>query len=158
MAFGQVGYYVVMHRAQLERKEYIKAQVHKNLADSALIVVDYSTNKSKIFWEDEGREFFFKGEMYDLVKTKSIDGKIFLYCINDEKEKDLINVYNDVTKNNSSSHKKAIQNVENFFSPFVVVQLCLLFPSTDLNRKYSSSISNIKNADLRKIVKPPQYN
>ena len=56
-------------------------------------VISLSGNK-EIYWEEKGKEFMFKGEMYDVVKTKTVNGKVMLYCINDKKEKALVDNYN----------------------------------------------------------------
>lgn len=66
MAFSQIRYYVVIYQAQHQQKEYIKELVCQNLAENLLTVIDYTTNDKNIFWEEEGKEFFFKGEIYDL--------------------------------------------------------------------------------------------
>ena len=57
--------------------------------------------------------------MYDVVKTKTVNGKVMLYCINDKKEKELVDNYNLVTKQNSSSDKKGKNTVDNTFNLFI---------------------------------------
>ena len=156
MAFSQIGYYVVMHQAQQERKEYIKELLLKNFADNGLTVIDYTTNNKKIFWEEEGKEFFFKGDMYDLVKTKTVNGRIYFYCINDEKEKELINNYNTVTKNNSGTDKKAKNTFENICSPYILMHLYILFSIKNSITKYPYTISNIETGNANAALKPPQ--
>ena len=156
LVFSQIGYYFVMHMAQHERKEFIKELLHKNINDDILTVIDFTTNKQKIYWEEEGKEFFFNGDMYDLIKTKNVQGKIFFYCINDEKEKELINNYNTVTKNNSSTDKKTKNTFENSFSPYLLINFCIFFPLKSLNNKYFFTTINIETGNTRADLKPPQ--
>jgi hypothetical protein len=61
--------------------------------------------------------------MYDVVKRATINGKEILYCINDEKEEQLITKYNSITKNNSAAGKK-IKNINSI----------ILFAETDKQR------------------------
>ena len=120
MAFGQIGYFVKLHNEQLERKASVKNQFCKNISEELLTVIDFTTNKQKIFWEEEGKEFFYNGEMFDIIKTKNIAGKVMLFCLNDKKEKELIEKYYNITENNSSKDKKAKTTVEPSFSIFIL--------------------------------------
>ena len=120
LAYSQVGYYFVMRHTQLEQKKAIKERMISQLKDEELEVI--SSGNKNIYWEEEGKEFLFNDEMYDIVKTKMINGKVILYCINDKKEKTLIDNYNLITKNNSSSDKKGKAAFDNFFNLFVDVK------------------------------------
>ena len=80
LAYSQVGYYFVIRHFQSEQKEFIKEKRVNQLQESELQVITLSDNK-EIFWEEKGEEFLFKGEMFDVVKTKMVNGKMMLYCI-----------------------------------------------------------------------------
>ena len=118
-AYGQVGYYIVMHHSQSVQKEVIKEKILSQLKEDELEIISVSDNHKQIYWEEEGKEFLFNGEMYDVVKRKIINGKVVLYCINDKKEKELVDNYNLITKHNSSSDKKGKNNIDNSFNLFV---------------------------------------
>ncbi|MGI8582792.1 MAG: hypothetical protein ACR2KX_11365 [Chitinophagaceae bacterium] len=118
LAYCQVGYYFAMRRSQSMQKDVIKQQIFSKLKDVELDIISPDDNQ-QIYWEDEGKEFLFKGQMYDVVKTKIINGKVVLYCLNDKKEKELIDNYNLITKHNSSSDKKGKNNVDNSINLFV---------------------------------------
>ena len=77
--------------------------------------------------------------MYDVVKTKTVNGKVMLYCINDKKEKELVDNYNLVTKHNSSSDKKGKNTIHNSFNLFVYQgeKNGEQFAIHDLNKFYS---------------------
>ena len=156
LAFSQIGYYFIMHHEQQEQKEYIKELLQKNLADEVMTIIDFTANKEKIYWEEEGKEFFYEGEMYDLVKTKNENEKIFFYCINDTKEKELINNYNTVTKNNSSKDKKAKINFDTSSSPFFLLELCDLLKLKSESTKYPLNISSILTRKEDSAFKPPR--
>lgn len=156
LAFSQLGYYFVMHGAQLERKEFIKELLHKNISDDVLTIIDFTKNKQQIYWEEEGKEFFFEGGMYDLVKMKNVDGQITFYCINDQKEEELINNYNTITKNNSSKDKKAKNNIETALSPFLLIKPYSLWAVQSAPKKYQLSISSILTGNADSALKPPK--
>lgn len=52
------------------------------------------------------REFRYNGEMYDVVKKEEDDKQVFLYCINDEKEKKLEEEFENTVHKNSTENKQ----------------------------------------------------
>ena len=107
-----------MRHFQSSQKDVIKGKILNQLKEEELQVISLTDNK-EIYWEEKGEEFLFRGEMYDVVKTKTVNGKVMLYCINDKKEKELVDNYNLVTKQNSSSDKKGKNTVDNTFNLFI---------------------------------------
>ncbi len=92
------------------QKEAIKEKILSQLKDEELEIISLNDNHKIIYWEEEGKEFLFKGEMYDVVKRKIINNEVVLYCIHDKKEKMLVDNYNLITEHNSSSEKKGKNN------------------------------------------------
>ena len=107
-----------MRHFQTEQKESVKEKIFREIKDEELEIVSVSNNQN-IYWEEEGKEFLLNGQMYDVVKVRSVNGKMTLYCINDKKEKALIDNYNLVTKHNSSPDKKGKNAFDNSFNLFV---------------------------------------
>jgi len=138
LAYSQVGYYFVLRHSQSLQKDVIKEKIVNQLKEEELQVISLSDNK-EIFWEEDGKEFLFKGEMYDVVKTKSVNGKVMLYCINDKKEMSLIDNYNLITKHNTSSDKKEKNSIDNSFNLFVYQDKNNgeHYATLDLNKFYS---------------------
>ena len=156
MAFSQMGYYFLLNHAQQEQKEFIQELLHKTLPEDELTIIDFTGNKEKIYWEEEGKEFFFEGKMYDLVKMKNDNGQIIFYCINDKQEEELINNNSTIIKNNSFQNKKTKNNIETAFCPFLVTKPLDLSANKSPAKKFWLSISSIlaQNADC--ALKPPQ--
>ncbi len=61
-----------------------------HIPDSSLEVFVAEEFGDKIVWEEENKEFSIDGVLYDVARIKKTDGKTFLYCINDKKEKQLL--------------------------------------------------------------------
>ena len=68
--------------------------------DSIFEAISLAANKKDIEWEEAGKEFSFKGQMYDVVRTRLVNGQTILICSNDEKEDQLLERMNDITKSN----------------------------------------------------------
>jgi hypothetical protein len=111
-AYGQVGYYIVMHHSQSVQKEVIKEKILSQFKEDELEIISVSDNHKQIYWEEEGKEFSLNGQMYDVVKRVIVSGKVMLYCINDKKERQLVDDYNSITKHNSADSKSIKYTIE----------------------------------------------
>ena len=112
LAYSQVGYYFVLRYSQSVQKKSIKHKIRSQLKDADLEIISLTDNNENIVWLEEDKELLFKEEMYDVVRRKTVNGKTLLYCINDKKEKDLVEKYNLITKHNSSADKKGKHTVD----------------------------------------------
>ncbi len=119
IGFSQIGYYIIFRQQQAEQKRSVKKIIFSQMKDDELTIISFTDNVQHIFWVEEGKEFHYKGEMYDVVRSKTINGKVLLYCINDKIEKNLIDKYNLVAKHNSSGDKKGKINFNNSINLFV---------------------------------------
>ena len=60
------------------------------IPDSSLEVFVAEEFGDRIVWKEENKEFSIEGVLYDVARIKKIDGKTFLFCINDKQEKQLL--------------------------------------------------------------------
>ncbi len=157
LTFSQLGYYLLMRDAQFSQKEAVKEEIKNNLKDEELEIISFTDNKLNIFWEEEEKEFLLNGEMYDVVKTKTVNGKQLLYCINDKKEKSLVDNYNTITKHNSSADKKGKVTIDDVTNLFVYTEEinCRQDYELFLNH-YSSYVSHLPGSFTDKISPPPK--
>jgi hypothetical protein len=155
LAYSQVGYYFLIRHYQHEQKESIKEKIFGNIDEKELDMISIN-DLDGVKWEDDGKEFAYKGHMYDVVKRKTVSGKEILYCINDVKEKYLIDQYNQLTKHNTSDSKKGKNSPDNNFNLFVYT-----FDETGLaapaGKKYFYRFDvSLSETDLRKFSPPPK--
>ena len=92
---------------QINIKYEVRREIKAGANDNELEII--FADDEFIHWIFRGKEFRYKDEMYDVVKSKVIDNKKYYYCICDKKEKDLINQYN---KTNSSKTENIIKNIK----------------------------------------------
>ena len=90
IAFSQLGYYCVSLIRQHIAKEDMEREILAGIPESSLKIFELETNQDKITWEEKGKEFSFQGNLYDVVKTITNDGKTLLYCISDNREDELL--------------------------------------------------------------------
>lgn len=112
--FNLCGYQVLFRALQDHIQREIRQKIRKGLSDDDLTLITVPLNmESGIVWLKQEKEFKFKGEMYDVVKTRISDQKKYYYCICDTKEKQLIAKYNKSNNNRRNRNnivKKKIGN------------------------------------------------
>jgi hypothetical protein len=105
VSITHLGYYCVYRYQQQQQRKEMEAKLFENISESELDIIVLEENRDYIEWEKEGEEFVLQGEMYDVAKIKKVKGKTLLYCINDKKERQLLNDYSKVLKSTTCPGK-----------------------------------------------------
>jgi hypothetical protein len=101
-AMSQIGHHLVFSLAKWNAKEIISQDLKLNIVNE--LVEKISDNKY-IHWEEKNEEFELAGIMYDVVKKEVINNQLVYYCINDQKESGLIQLYNNWMQNEHSNEQ-----------------------------------------------------
>ena len=117
---SQIGYYFIYAYEQHLIKEEIKEEILASMPESSLELMVEEQYSDKIEWEEDGKEFYLNGEMYDVAKIKHENGKTLLYCVNDKKEKDLLDHLMKTLGRNHGSGKSGRQVLKSQFSVYDV--------------------------------------
>lgn len=118
------GTYLLFLFQQSKNLKDIRAEIRKNLKDEILTLIIVPNNKvSQIHWIRKNDEFIYDGKMFDIVRVKSTHNEKYFYCINDEKEKQLISDYQKKCDQNNKSNTllRQISNSTFFFTFFSLV-------------------------------------
>ena len=117
--YGIIGFYVNFQIEQCRVKEEIKEKIINNLPENKLTILKISScENDKIEWIEQGKEFRYKGEMFDLVKVKKVNGTTIYYCFCDSKESNLISSLDKLVKDqcdHSQSRSVQKKQVINYF-------------------------------------------
>lgn len=106
----QIGYYgqFLILRWQLRREA--RAAWIASLPDSRFEAISLEEVNTSGKWEEPGEEFSLRDQLYDVIRQKKIDGKTWLYCLDDERESHLIRQSNTITAlNQDMPGKKALR-------------------------------------------------
>lgn len=118
--FNTAGYFIAFKVFQYRIQKEIKAEIKQQIDPSELttIIID-KKNIEKINWVKKGKEMFYEGGLYDVVRSTEDATSIIYFCINDKQEEllfanleDHINTHiasNKSTKN--QDHKKISDHV-----------------------------------------------
>ncbi|MBS1622243.1 MAG: hypothetical protein JST10_15350 [Bacteroidetes bacterium] len=80
--FGYIPVYKIL---RYRIRQEIKQQIKKEIPAGELHKIVFDTSEEPD-WEREGKEFLYRGQMYDIVKKEIAGEKIIYYCISDEEE------------------------------------------------------------------------
>jgi hypothetical protein len=88
--YTQLGYYGQFLLLQWQIKAAAREAWIAALPDAALTRISPADIDSHGKWEEDGRECWLNDHLYDVIRRKTIDGKIWLFCLDDENEEHLI--------------------------------------------------------------------
>ncbi len=85
----------------------IKKQIAQNTPNQFLdkITVDFQ-NIHKIKWEKKDKEFWYQGNLYDVIRYEKTTENIVYYCIKDTKETKLVTDFKQEITNQTNSKTK----------------------------------------------------
>ena len=154
LGFSQIGYYIFSIGYQSYLKEEMKEIVLSKIDKKQLTLICYTDNAEEIKWENS-TEFSFKKNIFDLVRRDTINRKIYLYCINDKKEAELIAKYNAATKNQHSGKKNLGKEKNTIifcdqFKSFVSPKVNVCIAQNTYSSRLHSTYENI-------TTPPPKY-
>lgn len=89
-------------------REVIRKQVFQKIKNEIAItetkcIVGTTENIKKIIWEKENKEFWFDGELYDLIRVEEKQGVKHYYCLSDKNEQHIIATMDNLIISNNGS-------------------------------------------------------
>ncbi len=88
--YNITGYFAVFKILQFQIRREVEHEIKDNSSDKKLVTISIqNTDIASVIWLKKGKEFKYKGELYDIVKQKTTQEKTFFYCFQDKKEKEL---------------------------------------------------------------------
>lgn len=154
---SQVGYYFFYAYEQHLIKEKVKEEFLAGVPESSLLLFVQEQYINRIEWEEEGKEFYLDGNLYDVAKTKQVKGHTYLYCLNDQREKELLKEFANTVHGNHGNGKSEKQTIKNQVSVFIVHKtevesLSFIIPS----QKFSNPAVSFKSSYKEIAVPPPK--
>jgi len=110
LCLNSIGLYPIFKLIQLRAKELAKNIVRQGIT-SDLIVFANLTENDQVKWEEEGKEFSYKGDRYDVVKVEEEEGNTLYYCYSDKKETRIANNIDDLINKQMAGNKDLSHNI-----------------------------------------------
>lgn len=106
LLYTTLGYYGQFIVLQWRAKEAAREAWIATLPDAAFVRIDEAAVDAGGRWEERGREFSFDDHMYDVIRTRRVGEKTWLFCLDDENEERLDHQSETVTRANQEHADK----------------------------------------------------
>lgn len=111
LTFNLLGYQLLYYYRTCEAKAEMKAYLRQLPHHKDLIQLSFSDKEiSQLQWEEES-EFYWKGEMYDVVQRDFSNGQWNIKCLPDGKESALLKDYLNTNKKSNDSKQQALSKL-----------------------------------------------
>ncbi|MES2593024.1 MAG: hypothetical protein V4608_14170 [Bacteroidota bacterium] len=147
--FNTVGYFIAFKAVQYQVKKEIKSEIKQGLQLSEFTVITIDKDQLKqIDWVENGKEMYYKGELYDIVKSSENITSITFHCINDKQEKKLFAHLDEHINNHIASNKPLKNGTSKKLTDHIIKLYFSCDPYLQLNQiastlKHYSSINPI---------------
>lgn len=154
---SQGGYHIYYSVKQYQIKEAVKQELLATVPEALLDIIDADRNKNDIEWEEEGREFYLHGQMYDVAYLKTVNGKKLIYCLNDTREEGLLKDLSKLVSGNTNKPggTQPGQHTAKFQSPdFIILSENIVVPEQAKSEKYFYRAEKLI-AVITDLITPP---
>ncbi len=154
------GYHLFFHIKQTTIKKSVRNRIRRAIEEGRVEQFVFTGEQAKtLAWDDE-KEFHFKGEMYDVIEKKEVNGMVHIRCIRDKKETELVSGYHKMTKDDfsGSSKKRAsllLKLISTLYTPVSNTGMETFPRYGTLNWAVSASPLFFSNTEV--LTPPPQF-
>lgn len=115
--FNIGGIFIVFKYQQYHVRKEIKKQIKQGVPEDELtVIIKTAENSDQFVWVKPGKEFRYKGTMFDIVRqTTGNNGDITYHCINDTQETTLFVNLDKQVKKNMDARNNGNDPVNNLF-------------------------------------------
>lgn len=100
LVYSQLGYFGQFVIQQWILKEDAREAWVAALPDHCFFRVRLSEVEAAGHWTEAGRECWYNNHLYDVIRRKPESGTVWLYCMDDEREANLIQMSGEFTRDN----------------------------------------------------------
>ena len=94
-----VGYSPVFTLKQWDIRRKMELIIKENVLNETVHIITISDkNKTQFHWERTDTEFWFEGNLYDIIRSETKGNTIIYYCLSDVKEANLTLKYAEILK------------------------------------------------------------
>lgn len=128
--FNNGCYYLLFNALQSKVQKEVAELIRKGMKEEDLTqVVVQLKGQSEISWIKPGKEFSYKGQLYDVVRSKINEHKVYYYCLNDQKEKQLVSSAHKLNETRKDIDKKVKRTGTDRYVPHKILLDNFIYPS-----------------------------
>lgn len=155
------GYQLVAMGYRWELKAAMKTWLRTYRESTYHTVFSFAASDGEIsdpdlHWEEAGKEFSYKGNLYDVISVEIRGSRATVYCVNDHAEKKLLTVISGMharQQQSSAGAKTVFQKL--LLSVFELQQNTVNTPTVQLTQKILPQQLSKPVSQVRDILSPP---
>ncbi len=154
--FNIFGFYVPYLVKRAVIRSEMSSRMEESLPANLIVKIsfDLKIHDDVPVWVREGKEFRYKNEMYDVLKSESIDGKVVYYCVRDKDEKELEASFEKLLKKNQDKEGKSKNNALKELSKYFPVAK-IEVPAIQKKFNFNSANTCFYKSLGKDILSPP---
>ncbi|MBI2282122.1 MAG: hypothetical protein HYU71_00270 [Bacteroidetes bacterium] len=155
------GYQLVAMGYRWEQKAAMKTWLRTNRQSPYHTVFSFATSNGQIsdpelHWEETGKEFSYKGSLYDIISVELQGSRATVYCVNDHAEKQLLTVISGMHERQQKSSAGAKTGFQKLLlSVFEIQQTPVNTATAVLTQKILPRQLSKPVSRVRDILSPP---
>ena len=155
------GYQLVAMGYRWELKAAMKTWLRTHRESTYHTVFSFAASDGEIsdpdlHWEEAGKEFSYKGNLYDVISVEIRGSRATVYCVNDHAEKKLLTVISGMharQQQSSAGAKALFQKL--LLSVFELQQNTMSSPTIQFTQKILPQQLSKPVSQVRDILSPP---
>jgi hypothetical protein len=156
------GHFFIFQISQNSHKNQFRSYMLQNLDQTIKVDITPSelySSSEKIKWIDGNKEVIIDGQLYDVLGSKNSGKTVSLFLINDAKEKDLINNYEQLANSLHNTSSSGSELIKDFLSlkylQDPLIEIVQQF--TVLTSEYTDYIPNLSSVFISLENPPPLF-
>ncbi|MCX6154205.1 MAG: hypothetical protein NT007_08595 [Candidatus Kapabacteria bacterium] len=146
---------------QSRHRSEVWSQIKSKISSEEISVIHLSKSEmaQALHFEDNTNEFYYKGELYDIIRTTETYDSLIIYCLNDKTEEKLKEKFvkeNSKTNENSNSQKRIELKLFNLIAQINNKIDLLYFYQTDNINVYIANFNYSTNFFPELQTPPPK--
>ncbi|MBU0487962.1 MAG: hypothetical protein KKA07_02380 [Bacteroidetes bacterium] len=152
--YSTIGFYILFKVEEYNIRQEIKHCLISNLSGEELeLLIIFHADEGKIHWVEEGKEFRYDGNMYDVVKTREFEHATYYYCYNDRKETKLMACLDKLIREQANHSKSRVKVKKIPINYFLQRQVFRILPREQDVQYFG--VSTEKYAIFQDVISPP---
>lgn len=153
LLYSQVGYYGQTIFLQWRMKEAAREARIAALPDKVLERI----SAARVQWAEEGKECWYEGHLYDVIRQRTADGSTWLYCLDDEREERLIAGSVDVTRATQDQPGRQTRITFSICDLLCQTPHWVIEPLPPVSKQYiSPGVYRLSSCYARVVIPPPK--
>lgn len=157
--YTQLGYFGQFIIQQCVLKEEAREAWIAALPDRCFFRVQLTAVDAAGHWTEAGRECWYKDHLYDVIRRKTEGVVVWLYCMDDEREANLIRRSGEVTQaNHDGPDKKASHSLSLRIGDWVAerTSLAMETPLSVIQHRYGFRPRSLSVGHTEIVIPPPK--